>query len=205
MELEEMKKMWQQYDKVLQENKVLNEHIINGMLHDKSGNAIRRMLNLEYLSLAVVVPVLLVFLVMFNRLGHDEVLTGCYLFSFAYLVLSVVLGVYKVRFLMATEPGNQGVTEMANRIEKFRLLIAKERLLGIISLPFVMLAVYAVINYWVHGENIFNRFDAYFPRIIIGIVAATAIALAVYSIVYFRSIRQIKNALLEIKKFRNEA
>lgn len=203
MELEEMKKMWQQYDNALQQNRKLDEHIINTMLKDKSTNLIRRMMNFEYFGLAIVTILTIVYLPMWTHTGDYTNLFACYLFCLLILIASLVLGIYKIQFLSATDPGNLDVTKTAERIEKFRLLVARERAWGILSLPFVLFTFYVVVEYWVKGDNFFDNMAPHAFRLIIAFITGIACTIAIYNKVYFRSIRQIKNNIAEIEKFKN--
>ena len=62
MELDDMKAMWQQYDKTLQENKILNEQLINLMLENKSRSAVKNILIYEYMGLALCILLTIIYL-----------------------------------------------------------------------------------------------------------------------------------------------
>ncbi len=201
MELEEMKQLWQQYDKKLQENKLLNERIIADMLKDRSGNAINKMLQWEWANVVTSGLCLLVFLAMWPARGTGAIL-ACHLFSLLLFAGTLGFAVYKIRLLWAIDLGVQSVTDAGEKIECFRLVIAKERIVSIFALPPIMIVVYAVVHYWVHGQNLFDKPGAYLWQIGLGVVAALTGALITYRVVYFNGIKKIKNNLAEIAAFK---
>lgn len=196
-----MKQLWQQHDQKLQENKLLNERIIAGMLKDRSGNAINKMLQWEWANAVTGGICLVVFLAMWPARGTGAIL-ACYLVSLLLFVATLGFAVYKIRLLGAIDLGTQAVTDAGEKIERFRLIMARERIAAIFLLPPVMVVVYAVVHYWVHNQNLFDKPGAYLWQIGLGVAAALTGALVTYRVVYFNGIKKIKSNLAEIAAFR---
>jgi hypothetical protein len=203
MELDEMKNMWQQYDKVLQQNKMLNERIIDGMLKDKSKNAINKMLQWEWANLITAALLLVIFFAMWAKKGTGGILVS-YFVTIGIMAFAVGYCWYKIQLLGSIDPGGQAVTEAGKKIEQFRLIMAKERLYSLIPLPGILLAVYAIITYWVTGSNVFDNISAYMFQIILASVATLVGALVIYRKIYFDGIKQIKQNLEEIERFKQD-
>lgn len=199
MELEEMKNLWQQYDRSLQQNKILNERIISTLLKDKSKNAVRNIINWEYLGVGVCAALLLVFIATAG-FAYDASLKACYVISLLIVIASLCFGLYKVYYLSHTDLGN-AVTETTQRLQTFRLMIVKERLATMILLPVLMVTMTAVVNFWIYGFSIFDHMSAYLPRLIAGVIVAIAGILIIYRKFYFNTIRQINENLKELRDF----
>lgn len=200
MELEEMKNMWQQHDNLLQQNKMLSEKLINGMLKDKSKSAISKILGFEYLGLAVCGALILIAVAKAGDV-QGAFITTCYFISVALVLLSMVMSFYKIRMLSNIDIGNRAVSETAHRIEKFRLFMVKERLWSLVLGPFMIIPLLAVADYWVYRTNLPDQWEYYLPRVVVALVLLTVSLLIVYRKLYFQNIRQLKDNLKEIEEF----
>lgn len=202
MELDDMKAMWQQYDKTLQENKILNEQLINLMLENKSRSAVKNILIYEYMGLALCILLTIVYLLLFNNVFENTLLTASYFVSFAFIISSLFMFYKKYKMLSAMDPSKNSVSETAQTTERFRLLVSKERLWTIILSPLIISSTLVVMAKWVKDIDVMDMPDVFLPRILIGIVAIIVSLLLVYKLLYFKSIKTIKDNLEEIKKFR---
>lgn len=199
MDLEQMKSLWQQQEQEIKHNRMLNEKIISTMLKEKSATSIRKMSGAEYLGAGLCAMLVIIFLLMAGRIEGTAIIV-CYIFSLLFIVASLVFSLYKVNYLSRTDLGKP-VAETTKRIQQFRLLIVKERLWSLILFPALILCVLAVVTYWIEGNNIFDNFSMYLPKIIIGVLAGIPIALVVYRRVYMNSIRQVNDSLKELEEF----
>lgn len=202
MELDDMKAMWQQYDKTLQENKILNEQLINLMLENKSRSAVKNILIYEYMGLALCILLAIVYILLFNTVFENTLLTASYFVSFAFIISSLFMFYKKYKMLSAIDPSKNNVSETAQTTERFRLLVSKERLWTIILSPLIISSTLVVMAKWVKDIDVMDMPDVFLPRILTGIVAIIVSLLLVYKLLYFKSIKTIKDNLEEIKKFR---
>lgn len=202
MELDDMKAMWQQYDKTLQENKILNEQLINLMLENKSRSAVKNILIYEYMGLALCILLTIIYILLFNTIFENTLLTASYFVSFAFIISSMFMFYIKHKMLSAIDPSKNSVSETAQHTERFRLLVSKERFWTIILSPLIISSTLVVMAKWVKNIDVMDMPDVFVPRILIGIVAIIASLLLVYKLLYFKSIKTIKDNLEEIKRFR---
>lgn len=202
MELDDMKAMWQQYDKTLQENKILNEQLINLMLENKSRSAVKNILIYEYMGLALCILLTIIYILLFNTVFENTLLTASYFVSFAFIISSLFMFYKKYKMLSAMDPSKNSVSETAQTTERFRLLVSKERLWTIILSPLIISSTLVVMAKWVKDIDVMDMPDVFLPRILIGVVAIIVSLLLVYKLLYFKSIKTIKDNLEEIKKFR---
>lgn len=202
MELEEMKKMWQQYDAALQQNKLLNEQLLLNMLKDKSQNAANRILRYEYIGAAICIILAVLYIAMFNTAFTNTGMTICYFISLLWILAGIALFYIKYNMLSSLHFGESSITHTAATIERFRLLVVKERIWSLWLSPMLIFTVFVVIMQWVRHEDVFANINDYLVRIITGSVAAIIALVFVYRALYFKSIQEIKSNLEEIEKFR---
>jgi hypothetical protein len=201
MELEEMKQMWQQYDKKLQDTSRLNEKIITEMVKNRSGNEVGKMLNWEYLTAAVYAILIVVYVAMGRATANNSAVMLCYCFSLLFIITGLFYTLYKIRRLSAMDFGVRSVTVTQEELEAFRILVVKERLWGTILLPFLLFAIYVVVNFWVHDVSMFDNIQAYTWRIGIAVAVGVGATLYVYRRLYFDTIARLKHNLEEIREF----
>ncbi len=204
MELDEMKSKWQQYDKVLQQNKMLNEKIVNMMLKDKSKNAIRNILNFEYSGLVVCCILLMIYLLQFKTAFDSTLMTVSYFISLALVATCFVTFYYKHKMLTSLDFNMNNLTQTADTIERFRLFITKERLATLILSPVIIVSTVVVFVRWLLRMDVLELPDIFLPRMIIGSVVMIIAQLLLYKYLYFDTIKNIKANLAEIEKFRSE-
>ncbi len=202
MELDELKGLWQQYDNSLQKNNILNEKIISTMLNEKSKNALQRMLVWEYIGVSVCAALLLLGTGMGTNIGHGHI-AASYFVSMATILFSLVYGVYKINYLLSVKPGLTPVTVTAQKTERFRLLIARERLWTVILSPFLITPILVVALYWVHHIDLLDYLSFYLPRLIMGVIILIGGCLMYYKKIYFHNLEEISANMKEIERFRN--
>lgn len=201
MELNEMKQLWQQHDHSLQENNRLNKAIVINMLKNRSGNMIARMNFYEYTSLGICSILTILYVSLWKLTSGNTGLLTCYLFSLAFIIFSLCISLYNLRCLSRIDFGNKPVTESRKELEHFRLLMVKERVGALLLMPFMLLTIYVIINYWVHGINILEHLSDFMPRIIIAVIAGTAGVIFSFRKIYSDSIKRISENLAELSEF----
>lgn len=203
MELDDMKAMWQQYDKTLQENKILNEQMISMMLEGKSKSALRGILYYEYAGLVMCFILAIIYLLMFNTVTGNTILFASYIASFAFIIAGIIMFYFKYRLLSTLDFGRSAVSTTARNIERFRLLVSKERMWSIAASPLIITSTMVVMAKWVRDIDVMDMPDVFLPRILLGIAALIIALLVVYRLLYFNSIQKIKANLQEIENFRS--
>ncbi len=199
MELDDMKNLWQQYDKKLQENKMLNESIIRNIIKDRSKSSLGKMSTMEYLTAMVYALLLLVYTAEAQNTGATVWIRACYFFTLAFSIAGLIFTVYKIKLLSKFDFGAQAITDAVQKLEQLRLLIVKERLISILLSPLLLITFYAVINFWVYNADMFQHFSIYAPRIAVSIILLIIASIALYRKVYFDNIYRIRENLNEIR------
>jgi hypothetical protein len=136
--------------------------------------------------------------------GHTPDVKGlwaCYFLSLTLITAALLYSLYKISYLSRINFAQDPVTTTRERIELFRLRMLKGRVLELILFPPLLLAIYVVINYWVHQQNILDDLESYAPRTGIAIAIGIPAVLYVYGKIYFRNPAQLKENLKEIDGF----
>lgn len=202
MELDNMKELWQKMDETIQKQNTFNEQILKRMLHQNLGSTFKKITNVEYINMVATILLFTILAVQAGRFGNDAKLLWCYIFMMATGLASLIFSWYKIRFLSGLEAGQTPVVTLAEKTERFRLLISKERMIFIVTGPALIFTFYAVMAYLINDTNIFTKPVSYIPMIITGVVSYLILLVLVYNMFYFRNIRSIKNNLKEIEEFR---
>lgn len=200
MELEEIKNLWQKYDHALNESRRVNEKLLQELVHTKSGGPLKKMLNAEYFGAVAC----LLLLVIFAAMGVKATASSVTIVSYSLIVLaiigSIVACVYKIRVLSGIDFSGNALTDVAYKMQRFRLFISRERVLGVIFLPLLICCTYMFLDN-VSVEDL----SQHWFRIVAGSVVGMAIALIVYKSMYFDNIDRIQKNIDEIKAFREDA
>ena len=202
MNLEELKKQWQEQEQSLQEMHQVNAQLLRSMIRQRSTDAIGQMLNAEYLSTAVCA---LLLLVLFCSVPFFTGMTGL-MVAFVISVLLTGAGfawnLYKIRFLQQLSFGNTPVADMAEKLERFRLMMIREKMTGFILGPVIMGALLPLAHKLVNGDNPFLYLKMYGIRLALGYEAFIVLTILGYQKFYFRNIRSILEHLQEIRAFK---
>lgn len=201
MDLDEMKAMWQQHDKILQQNKMLNEKLVHHLLQNKSKTAVAKMINFETFGVAFCAILSLAFLLRVQIITVDPLLAISYCFMTLAVLASTGLSWYKISLLRKIDLANGTVTDIAQRIEYFKLVMTRERMWGIVGLPLLIIAGIGTVTYWVTGVNVYEDFMMLVPQIIIASAVGLVVMIVGYKFLYFNNIKEIRANLEEIKQF----
>jgi NADH:ubiquinone oxidoreductase subunit 6 (subunit J) len=89
-------------------------------------------------------------------------------------------------------------------MQRFRLMIIMERTISVLISPVLLVALFAVMMFWVHDVDVFEDIMLYMPRLLWGFVVAIVAMLIIYRSFYLQNIKQVMDNLKEIEQFRKE-
>lgn len=202
MELEDMKQLWQKMDNAISKQQSISENILKRMLHERNVSKLKMISNAEFLGIVFGALMFIVLLTQITLINDGVGLTISYIACLFFTVLTSVFSWYKVRFLSFLDKGTEAVSVMAEKAERFRLLIARERITMLLLGPVILGVFYVVVNYLVKGDNILNDIPTYLPRYLTAIALYSIGAPILYKKMYFSQIKQINNNLREIEQFK---
>ena len=202
MELDNMKQLWQKMDDVINKQQAMNESIIKRMLHERNTTSLKNITNMEYMGIVITAILAVLLLTQMPRIGRETGVIVSYIISLLVCVAAIVFSWYKIQYLAGMSKEQLPVTAQAEKTERFRLLIAKERMVSLIIGPVIISVFYVVMFYLVTGINVLDNITKYMVPIIAAIIVYSVILPVLYRLLYFRQIETINSNLKEIEEFK---
>ena len=157
MELDEIKKLWSEYDKKLNENLKLNEKLLQKMNFDKSKQEIQKPLMYEIFSV-IILFITIVFLTKFSFQFIEEIqysLTG---FSSVILgTLYLLFAIIKVNKFIKIDYYNSTVIKLQKDILLLKTAILRIRKIELFLLPFFIITLLPILFKGFHNINLFEN------------------------------------------------
>ncbi|MFC3199553.1 hypothetical protein ACFOET_18195 [Parapedobacter deserti] len=220
MELDEMKKLWQtQHANSVASNEkgecpttrckkgqarvsiaYPGEQDAERVASEKSNGYLTTILRNEYTGLSLVIILLVALLSLTDRALSSVTAMAGYIILLLSLLAKICTAVYKIVLIKRIDLAADSLTDFALKMDRFHLLVAKERLVGLSSIPFGLVSLYLLID----GYR-FQQLIDILPRLIISIVLAIAISYFMYKKSYFDKIKDIKEHIKAVKHFRDSA
>ena len=201
MELDEIKKVWEEMD-ALKEKVQVNDNRIREMLRNEGKSALAKLIKIAKFYTFSPIPAGFIFCLgsykFFQAGGYYMI------FSLLFLLLCFLLEpleIYLYRLLKGIDFSNMPVKEVSERILKYQNILQKGRIYGIIFFILFM-GVWLYLYYKLYfGSEIIWGFIIY--EIVIYLTGLIAIPV-LYKKLYFNRINQIKESLKELKEFEEE-
>ncbi|MCW3121389.1 MAG: hypothetical protein JWQ38_881 [Flavipsychrobacter sp.] len=200
MELESMKSLWQAHEKELKKMSTLNEQLVSRILKDKSNSALEKIKNAEYLGGSVTLLAFAIFVLMINQLGGRPEMIVSYIIVMVAFIATLVWGIYKLRWLSGIDISAGNITDTANKTQRFKLFILRERFIGLLSLFLVAPAAYILVYRWVRHESAADHLAKLVVSLILGIIFSVVL----YRRLYLNNLNNILENLKETEAFRKD-
>ncbi|GEM_PF-2429050 len=204
MELENMKTLWQEYDKNLQANTILNERMVKNMLAEKSNERLSSFTKMEYASLTLAGILLAIFVSMGYKVNSEMQVLIPYIVSLTYFTFAVGWSIYKLRLLNNVDTYSDTIVSTRERVEKLRLLFAREKVWSMILMPFLMCSLAPILHYWLWDSYFLDHYMAYVPRFVVGYGLFVVLTYWLYQTLYSKNIKIILRNLEEIEALKKE-
>lgn len=202
MELDNMKELWQKMDDSIRRQQTVNESIIKRMLHEKNASSLKGIMNMEWLGILIIVCTMAILLGNMPRVAGNTGLMACYVITMVLILSSGIFGLYKLYFLTRLDAGTVPVSDMAEKMQRFSLMIAKERIVALLAGPVLVVLAYVVVLFLVTGMNALDNPTRFIPFVGIAVLAYIVTVLVLYRKIYFEQIQKINNNLREIAEFK---
>jgi hypothetical protein len=204
MELEDLKTVWKEQDRTLNESVKLNEKILKNVFTQHANGVIENLLKWEYFSL-IEFLIFLVFMVVSTYRSMDDwrfLLSG--IFINVFLAGCMTLGIQSVRILSSIDFFSKSLVETKQTMLRFkkrsnRLILALLVVVPPVVVTFLLLGVNSIRNI-----NLFDYpvFFAVLSSCII--VMGYLIIFIFHRTFYMRKFKSIENSLSELERFKTE-
>jgi len=198
MELDEIKKIWNEMES-LKEKQQISDDRIKELLKSKGKTALSKLIGVAKFGIFAVIPLGLLMCL----LSYKFFETGGYymIWPLVFLLLCISMlpfDIYLYRLLKGIDYSNMTVTEVSERILKYQNIIRKFEMYGIMFV-IVYLAVWYYLYYkLMFGSEIIWGFIIF--MIVMCLIAGAAIPI-LYKKIYYNNINQIEESLKELKEF----
>ena len=201
MELDEIKKIWNEID-LLKEKQQVNENRIKDMLKNEGKTALAKLVRYGKFYVIAMIPLG----ILLCLLSYKFFQTGGYyiiwpLLFFLFTILMEPFEIYLYRMLKGIDFASMPVKEVSERILKYQNIVQKCQMYGMIFFVIylgIWYYLYYILNF---GSRIIWPFIIFCVLLVIGGLFAIP---ALYKKLYFNNINQIKESLEELKEFEKE-
>lgn len=193
MELDDLKQNWELINKRLQENEVLNKRIIKEMITKRTTSAYNKLLNIEIISLIIMIILIPTFLIISQTVKYPPALP--WIVSLAILAIFITIWIIiKIHWLKKFNIEQKDIYQLARIIQTYRSWILKENYI-LVPLFMIFLIVRFVV---VHAQNI-----PWFATLIISVIIFLPLCgFANYHFFYKKQFNNIQKSLRELNEFK---
>jgi len=202
MELDEIKKMWQEID-ALKEKQQINESRIKEMLKNEGKTALAKLIKIAKFYTIVTIPLGLLFCLtsyrFFEAGGYYVIVPLIFLLITLFLE---PLQISKYHFLKEIDFSGMSVKEVLERILKYENFIQKWRIYGTTGF-FIFMGIWFYFYYkLLFGSEIIWGFIIY--DAVIYFAGGLILIPFLYKKLYYNNINRIKESLKELREFEEE-
>jgi len=198
MELDEMKKLWQEIDQ-LKEKQQISTDKIKSMLKKSGKSALDELIRILKINFSIAIPAVIIFCY-FSRIFFE---TDGYYFLYPLLILitCIIVTPFQIkqyRILKEIDFAKMSVVEVSAKILKYQNMIQKMQLFEIICVA-IYLGFYLYLFYLLNcGYQIIWGLIIFNCAVWIGAVIMIPV---LYKKWFFNRIKRIKESLKELKEF----
>jgi type III secretory pathway component EscU len=187
MDLDNIKKDWEQVGV----SASINEEKIKMMLNNKGQGAYANLLKYEKFFLKTLLPCFVLGIIFYFISPY---------FSIAYSVLVIVSFFwqrYKIKYLEKTNFLEMDILEVSQRTNKYKSLLIKEILAGVI-LVFPLCGLYCYGAFYERSQQLFWISLSFMTIFVL------AFCFIIYRVLYYRNIKYIEQSIKEVEEFEKD-
>jgi len=198
MELDEIKKIWDEMDS-LKEKLQISDNRIKEMLKKTGESALAKLLKIGKISIISIIPLgLFMCLLSFNFFKADGYYFICPLLFLLICLLAFPFEIYCFRILKSIDFSNMTVVEVTERILKYQKIVKRAEMYGIIGA-----VIYLCFWYYLSYKLSFGS-EVIWGLIIFMIIMCFVVVFLtryLYKQLYYNNIKKISDSLKELREF----
>ena len=200
MELEEFKNTWAAFHNRLKENELLNKRLIQGMLSDKSNKALNKLVNIEMISMLIILPIIpLCFWFLTYRFANFLFPKILFVFVIAIGIIGVTWSGYTMKKYLLKIDFSKNIKDNMHYVNKFAIYYGKGKIINYFFI-IPVLSLLGILSYY-ELKAPFFLWIFLFVCLTIGFITTYWI----YKKVYDTNIQSIQKSLEELKELEEEA
>jgi hypothetical protein len=204
MELDELKQIWSQYDKKLNENLKFNEEIFKRMNLGKAKQELQKPLNMELWNIAIIFltsifvaafSVKLINQPQYSVTGFAGVLIGI-----VYLLSSI----RKAKRFAGIDYYNSTIVNLQKELVLLKTMVIRLKKIEFILLPFLIIFILPIAFKVVNHMDIYKKLWLYVLEITIILGVSYPAGIWIYKNIYDKKMKDAELFLKEIENFEKE-
>ena len=202
MELDDLKRSWEEYDKKLAENLKVNEELLRRSTLDRSRRALNTPLVYESMGLFFGFILFLFFMRWTLLYGREWQYLICGGISLSYILFHFVCGIKKVGMLLRLNYYDTPVLDLQMQLSMFNTFYSKVRKIDLCTMAFALLAMVPIGVRAIHGYDILQSHPRLFVMTgLIMLVLAYPMMIWIYRNWYDKKIKAARQFFSELQEF----
>ena len=204
MELDELKRSWEEYDRKLSENLKMNEELLRRSNLDRSKREMNAPLTI-IMSGIITGSLLFLFLIGATiHYGNHGGYLASGLASLLFLGTSVGVEALQARELFRMDYYDAPLIELQKRLMKFENIYRRERKWTMFLLPLLVAALLPIFFIAVRNWDILAHPWRYLEYVVVGLLVAYPLMIWIYRMFYDKKVEATKRFLSELEEFEQE-
>jgi len=198
MELDEIKKIWNEME-ALKEKQQVSDHRVKELLQYKGKSALEKLIGISKLGMFAIIPLgLFLCLCSYKFFEAGGYYMLCPLAFLLFTTLMLPFDIYLYRLLKGTDFSGMTVKEVSERILKYQNIVRKFEVFGVIFF-FVYIGIWYSLYYRLMfgSELVWGIIILMIFMVLAGLIAIPIL----YKKLYYNNINRIKESLEELKEF----
>jgi hypothetical protein len=199
MELHELKDTWTVLDEKKKKNEMLNKQIIKEMLQKKSNKSLNRLINTDFVNLALCLLAIPVSIWGYHKESFANLLFPKILFAVIGITMILVLiwSYFPLKNLIKID-FSKSIKNNMYHINKYTINLKKEK----IAVYFGFIPIYVILGILCYYE--FKVDFLHWTLLIVGCLFGTVMTYWMYKRIYDSSIQSIKQSLEELEELEDK-
>jgi hypothetical protein len=204
MELDDLKRSWEQYDQRLTENLRLNKELLRRSTLDRSRREMNAPMHFTGFNLASV-PIFFLFALRWTLMyGREPLYLICGIVVMVACLLSLAVDLKGMALLRRIDYDNTPILELQKQLTTFWALYNKDKKIGICLLPVLLAAALILIVKGVHRVEALDNLRYFIVTMSIMLAISYPLMIWIVRAVYDKKVRSAQRFLTDLKAFEKE-
>ncbi|MGA3288084.1 MAG: hypothetical protein ABSD46_11740 [Bacteroidota bacterium] len=204
MELEDLKNMWKEQNRILEKGIALSEQVLKNVFKQKANGEIEKLLEWEYFSLIEYIVFLIFISISTYKFMDDWRFLISGIFSMVFYALCTILSISEIKQLYNIDLFSKSIIDTQQAILKRRKQEKQIIKVFLFIIPLIIPSLILLGHRLVHNVNLLDH-PHFFTILSVGSIVVTyPVVFIAYQRICLRRYRIIENNLLELEKFKEE-
>jgi uncharacterized membrane protein len=206
MELEDLKQIWKEQNRILDKGIALSEQALKNVFKQKANGEIEKLLEWDYFSLIEYIVFLIFILISTYKFMDDWRFLIPGIFLIVFYALCTILSISDIKELHNINLFSRSIIDTKQIILKRRKQEKQIMKIFLFIIPLLIPSLILLAVRLVHNINLLDSSHfSFFTILSVGsIVLSYPVVFIAYQRICLRSFRIIENNLMELEKFREE-